>query len=127
MLTVFLTLLAANQLQTVVQELLLPQELVTIFSTTQQIDKIYRMQQRTVSVQSQRNVDVDSINPELLLLKYNKIYYVALNNSEPVTSTSPRSQGVLLPNLLQSQPQMPITFTVQGHLGLDITTYCYWY
>lgn len=125
MLTVFLTLVAANQLQTVVQELLLPQELVTIFSTTQQIDKIYRMQQRTVSVQSQRNVDVDSINPELLLLKYNKIYYVALNNSEPVTATSPRSQDVLLPNLLQSQPQMPITFTVQSHLGFDITTYCY--
>jgi hypothetical protein len=104
----------------VLDKLLLLEELIPILGSTQQVYKVYRMNQRSIRVKRQRNIDIYPLYPIIFFFAvvYHKVVYLSLYDCESIRSIE--IQLMLFAYLFNGQPEGSVVIAVKGSLRTDV-------
>lgn len=95
------------------------QKLVPVICSAQQIDEIEGMKRRSVGIQSQRNIDIDSFDVVLIVDFFDEIYQISFGDFYTICFAW--TFVVFLPGLLHRQSKMVLSL-IQIVFQFDFST-----
>lgn len=101
-------------------KLLLLEEFIPILGSAQQVYKVYRMNQRSIRVKRQGNIDIYPLYLIILFLAvvYHEVVYLSLYDRESIRSI--QIQLMLFAYLFYGQPEGGVVIAVKGSLRADV-------